>query len=102
VYEHVRVVPWLVVQNLSTLALGYLVALAFDWRMALLITGEEGNRPQSPFACRQPAQFPLPASNWQGNLPGKHAHPSPVHAMTRPAQACSPSSRFLARSHADT
>ncbi|GIL71759.1 hypothetical protein Vretimale_808 [Volvox reticuliferus] len=26
-------------QNLSTLALGYLVALAYDWRMALLITG---------------------------------------------------------------
>ncbi|GIL45935.1 hypothetical protein Vafri_3054 [Volvox africanus] len=26
-------------QNLSTLALGYLVAFAFDWRMALLITG---------------------------------------------------------------
>ena len=26
-------------QNLSTLVLGYLVAFAYDWRMALLITG---------------------------------------------------------------
>ena len=29
----------MVLQNLSTLAVGYGIAFAYDWRMALLITG---------------------------------------------------------------
>ncbi len=29
----------LVLQNLSTLAVGYIIAFIFDWRMALLVTG---------------------------------------------------------------
>ena len=32
-------VAGIVLQNLSTLAVGYGIAFAYDWRMALLITG---------------------------------------------------------------
>jgi hypothetical protein len=35
-------------QNLSTLGVGYVIALIYDWRMALLVTG----------GCKSPVQGP--------------------------------------------
>lgn len=57
-----------VLQNLSTLALGYVIGFIFDWRMALLITGGVGGwtdrgwgggervRPGCSGACGGPAR----------------------------------------------